>query len=81
MEDEREVTIISLTAKVTGFGLASKLGRSFEVTETSGVSLRLFANSLLILPVVQRLVGEEFNLGGANANRVILRAKCVLIAT
>lgn len=57
---------------VTGFGL---LGHALEMAEASGVSLRLFADTLPILPEALRLAGEGFNPGGADDNRSYLQDK------
>jgi selenide,water dikinase len=57
---------------ITGFGL---LGHALEIAEASGVSLRLFANTLPILPEALRLAGEGFNPGGADDNRSYLQDK------
>ncbi len=51
---------------ITGFGM---LGHALEMAEASGASLRLFADSLPILPDAMRLAGEGVNPGGANDNR------------
>jgi len=57
---------------VTGFGL---LGHALEMAQASGVSLRLFANILPILPEALWLAGEGFNPGGADDNRSYLQDK------
>ncbi len=57
---------------ITGFGL---LGHAFEVAQASGVSLRLFAHALPILPEAERLAGEGFNPGGADSNRAYLECQ------
>jgi len=57
---------------VTGFGL---LGHALEMAEASGVSLRLSANIVPILPEALRLAGEGFNPGGADDNRSYLQDK------
>jgi selenide,water dikinase len=51
---------------ITGFGL---LGHALELAEASGVTLRLFADRLPLLPEVLRLAGDGVNPGGANDNR------------
>lgn len=51
---------------ITGFGL---LGHAMEMAEGSGVSLRLFADRLPILPEAERLAAEGVNPGGATDNR------------
>lgn len=57
---------------ITGFGL---LGHAFEMAEASGVSLRLFADSIPILPQAQKLAIEGFNPGGAGNNRDYLEGR------
>lgn len=51
---------------ITGFGM---LGHALEMATASGVSLRLFADALSVLPEVLRLAAEGVNPGGASDNR------------
>ena len=57
---------------VTGFGL---LGHAMEMAEASGVSIRIYAGALPILPEAERLAGEGVNPGGANDNRTWLQSR------
>jgi selenide,water dikinase len=59
---------------ITGFGM---LGHALEMATASGVSLRLFADALPVLPEALRLAGEGVNPGGAGDNRSFVEAKVV----
>ena len=51
---------------ITGYGL---LGHAYEMADGSGVTIRLFADRLPLLPEAIRLAAEGMIPGGANANR------------
>ncbi len=57
---------------ITGFGL---LGHGFEMADGSGVTIRLYAAKLPLLPEATRLAAEGMIPGGANANRDYLADK------
>ncbi len=51
---------------ITGYGL---LGHGYEMAEASGVSIRIAAGAVPLLPEAARLAGEGMNPGGAGDNR------------
>ncbi len=51
---------------ITGFGL---IGHACELAEASGVSLKLMAEQVPLLPEARSLAGQGMNPGGANDNR------------
>lgn len=57
---------------ITGFGL---LGHAHEMAAASGVTIRIFAEAVPVLPEVLRLSAEGMNPGGANDNRDYLKDK------
>jgi selenide,water dikinase len=57
---------------ITGFGL---LGHALEVAEASGVTFRIDASSLPLLPRATDLVKQNMIPGGANDNRSFLQGK------
>lgn len=63
---------------ITGFGL---LGHALELANASQVSLKLFADTIPVLPEAVRLAGKGVNPGGANDNRAYLKGHVSLADT
>jgi selenide,water dikinase len=63
---------------ITGYGL---LGHAYEMASASGVTIRIRADKLPILPDVLRLAGLGMNPGGAQDNRAYLNGKVGMEST
>ncbi len=57
---------------ITGYGL---LAHAYEMADGSGVTLRIFAGQVPLMPEATRLAAEGMIPGGANANRDFLKGR------
>lgn len=63
---------VTSATDITGFGL---LGHTLEMAEGSGVTIKLKANQLPLLPLALEMAEAKMIPGGANANRDYLNGK------
>ena len=63
---------------ITGYGL---LGHTYEMAAGSGVTIRLYAERLPLMPEATRLAAEGMIPGGANANRAFMEGRVRIAET